>query len=151
LDRGFPFLLFTPVHWEGVVMGAKPDLKGSIEVIAGVKAKQLVKNGGSVSVGSGDGAEFRFYVTNQGDAPSGKFFVGANVKLNGVAQKSDDFPSVPIEIPPGLTMIYKVWFPFIHPTSEWEARLLADAGGFVAESNEANNLAAFKFTSHAVV
>ncbi|MGH9199037.1 MAG: hypothetical protein ACRD1T_25330 [Acidimicrobiia bacterium] len=121
-----------------------PDLAGIIQ--AYYNGKPLPNNG--VVFGGGGGAfkiEFRWAVANFSDTPSGKFgWVGVLYK-DGVNTRSSHSRS-------------KSWPPTNYRASKrtdeefawkddrvyYDARLLADVGDFVDESNEANNKANFK-------
>jgi len=120
-----------------------PDVRATIEAFDDQSLTGVIPNGSSSPRPAR--SYVRFTVKNIGTAEAKNFTFKAVVRLNGA--KVFDPPAETISLIPGRSKTFVATIIHNTPGSKTvEAKLLADIGNFVKESNETNNLAEYKYT-----
>ncbi|MFN0121727.1 MAG: CARDB domain-containing protein [Blastocatellia bacterium] len=126
------------------------DLEVKIEVFEESNGAKPIPQGASLPYSGGAPSSYvRFTIKNKGAAKAENFTYKMVVNRDGI--KVHDPAAAQITLNPGESKVFplvKVGLP--GTTNEMEAKVLADIGNFVKETNEQNNSMTFKWKASVV-
>jgi subtilase family serine protease len=120
-----------------------PDLAVSIQATDG--AGKPIAQGQTITYANAQKHNIRLIITNNGAGKAMNFHLGMAVRRNGVSVFTH--PGEPVTLGPGQSKIFDAQVDIPAGTNNILARLVADTGNLIQESNENNNTMLFSYTA----
>jgi len=129
---------------------APPDISVKIEMFEDAAGTKPIPNGSNLSYSGGAPAAFvRFTLSNSNSVATGNFTYKRVIYRNGV--KVFDPPAATISLAKNGVMVFPMEKVYFNGNSNTvEAKILADIGNLVKETNETNNSATYTVSASVV-
>jgi hypothetical protein len=139
-DRPQTSPVVEPVNGPAV-MKVLPDIEVTVEAFDAQGKK--IPNGGYI--GDNTGSKVRFTIKNKAAAETGQFTYKMVVSVNDT--KTYDPPAAQLNLAANATKVFETNVSHSDKQNQMSARILADIGNLVKETNEGNNKAEIKYSA----